>query len=150
MHRSWPACVNPWPSKPAMHHACIGNGNAARATAMLAVVALALCLAGCATTQGHYTLIGPRPAARTSSNDILVISSGAPKQPYTVVCHLNAHLEKTGFVESTLSEAMPMLKQQASLCGADAIIDIQQQRSSVVETRILNVTGTGIRFNASN
>lgn len=112
----------------------------------LGAATLGLILGGCATTQGHYVLLGSALPPIPDSQPVQVFMGTRPQSPFTKVCHLDAHLEKTGFMRSTLIEALPVLKQQARLCGADAIIDIEQQQSSVVETRVLNVTGVGIRL----
>lgn len=130
-----------WPNK---------SSGPAQVICALGVVALSLVLGSCATTQGHYVLLGPALPPTPNSQTIRVFIGTVPKRPFTKVCHLNAHLEKTGFTHSILSEALPVLKRQARLCGAQAIIDIKQQQSSVVETRVLNVTGVGIRFKPSN
>jgi uncharacterized protein YbjQ (UPF0145 family) len=41
---------------------------------------------------------------------------------------------------------MPELKKQARLSGADAVIDIQEKHSKVLETSVYHVTATGIRY----
>ena len=63
-----------------------------------------------------------------------------------VLSRLNVHIEKTHFLSSDLDEAMPELKKQACLSGADAITDIQERQSSYLETRSYHVTAKGIRF----
>jgi hypothetical protein len=56
------------------------------------------------------------------------------------------HIEKTHFLDSGIEEAMPELKKQACLSGADAIIQIQERRGAYVEARSYYVTAQGIRF----
>jgi uncharacterized protein YbjQ (UPF0145 family) len=62
------------------------------------------------------------------------------------VSHLNVHLEKTFFAPSDFDDAKAELKHQACLSGADAIIEVRELSSSYLETRIFNVSGTGVRF----
>ena len=38
------------------------------------------------------------------------------------------------------------LKYQAGMSGTDAVIDFKEQRSSYLETRMYNLTATGIRW----
>jgi len=47
---------------------------------------------------------------------------------------------------SSLKGALPLLEEQARLSGADAIIEIRENRSMVGETRVYHVTATGIRY----
>jgi uncharacterized protein YbjQ (UPF0145 family) len=55
-------------------------------------------------------------------------------------------LEKTHFIGSSLDDALPELKKQARLSGADAIIEIRESSSKTGETKIYHVTATGIRY----
>jgi len=57
-----------------------------------------------------------------------------------------ARMEKTHFIGSGLEDALPELKGPARLSGAEAIIEIQEQRSQVGETKIYHVTAVGIRY----
>ena len=41
---------------------------------------------------------------------------------------------------------MPELLKQARLSGADAIINIQERKSALNESRSLHVTATGIKY----
>ena len=62
------------------------------------------------------------------------------------ISRLNVHLEKAFFVPSDLSSASGELRRQACLSGADGVIDIEEKNSSYLETRIYNLSATGIRF----
>jgi hypothetical protein len=78
----------------------------------------------------------------------LVVGSGGETVGVwlTELSRLDVHLEKTHFIESSLSDALPELKRQARLSGADAVIEIRERTSKVAETRVYHVSATGIRF----
>jgi hypothetical protein len=78
--------------------------------------------------------------------EVDVFKEGTPDRPFIRVSRLDVHLEKTHFIGSGLNNALPELKRQARLSGADAIIEIQERFSMVGETRIYHVTATGIRY----
>jgi hypothetical protein len=114
---------------------------------MVCVVFLAFGLAGCmATTGNSRPLSEERYAARSPDCDVTVFRNSPPSQPFVAISRLNVHLEKTFFVPSDFSSAVGELKRQACLSGADGVIDIEERSSSYLETRIYNLSGTGIRF----
>jgi len=78
--------------------------------------------------------------------EVQVFRGGAPQRPFVRISRLDVHLEKTHFISSSLDDALPELKNQARLSGADAIIDIRESFSSVGETEIYHVTATGVRY----
>jgi hypothetical protein len=59
---------------------------------------------------------------------------------------LDVHLEKTHFISSDFESALPELRKQACLSGADAIIEIQEQSTGYLEMRSYHVTATGIKY----
>ena len=59
---------------------------------------------------------------------------------------LDVHLEKTGFMTSNLDSALPELKKQAREAGSDAIIEITEKHSQLLETMVYHVTAYGIRY----
>ncbi|WP_201314573.1 hypothetical protein [Dyella sp. EPa41] len=110
------------------------------------LVFLALGLCGCAATTGNYRPLGERYPARSGHCDVVVFKDGSPDRPYAAISRLNVHLEKTFFVDSDFYSARGELKRQACLSGADAVIDIEEKHSSYLETRIYNLSATGVRF----
>lgn len=110
------------------------------------MIFLALGVTGCASTTGIYRPIGERYPQRSVDCDVLVYKDHPPTRPYAAVSRLNVHLEKTFFVPSDYWSASGELKKQACLSGAEAVIDIEEEHSSYLETRIYNLTATGIRF----
>lgn len=121
--------------------------SVARAAVLLLLGAV---LAGCASTQSRFSHLGGSYPPRPENHDIAVFQDAPPARPFVRVARLDVHLEKTVFIASSLADAMPELKKQARLAGADAIIDIREQRSSIGETRIYHVTATGIRYDAAD
>jgi hypothetical protein len=78
--------------------------------------------------------------------DVQIVQNEAPQRPFVRISRLDVHLEKSFFIGSSLDDALPELKKQARLSGADAIIEIRESRSMVGETKIYHVTATGIRY----
>lgn len=100
----------------------------------------------CATTQSRYVVLGEKCPPKPEEREVQVFHSGVPERPFVKVSRLDVHLEKTHFIGSNLNDALPELKKQARLSGADAIIEIEEHFSRVGETRIFHVTATGIRY----
>jgi len=113
---------------------------------MIGLVFLAFGLCGCVATTGNYRSINERYPARPADCDISVFKDQPPARPYAAISRLNVHLEKTFFVPSDFSSASGELKRQACLSGADGVTDIEEKNSSYLETRIYNLSATGIRF----
>lgn len=110
------------------------------------VVFPALALVGCATTTVNHRPLGQHYPPRATDCSVAIFRTGAPARPFIAIAHLNVHLEKTFFVPSDFASAQGELKRQACLSGADAIVGIQERKSSYLETRIYNLSATGIRF----
>ncbi len=115
--------------------------------------ALVLCLVAlltisCASTQSRYSmLVADSYSAKPEGYDIQTFyDDDTPQRPFLKISRLDVHLEKTHFIGSSLNDALPDLKKQARLSGADAIIDIKESSSMVGETKIYHVTATGIRY----
>jgi len=113
---------------------------------MRLVVCALLLVAACATTQSRFVPLGPSYPPLGDDREVEVLGAGAPTRPFVKVSRLDVHFEKTAFATSTLEEALPELKRQARLSGAEAITDIEELRSAIGETRIYHVTATGIRY----
>ena len=109
-------------------------------------VVAALTLGGCSSIQSTFSVEDAPFTPRHEPCSVEVYRGQLPDRPHVVVSRLNVHIEKTHFLSSDLDEAMPELKKQACLSGADAITDIQERQSSYVETRSYHVTAKGIRF----
>jgi hypothetical protein len=123
-----------------------GAGRPARASAVAAIAAILVALSGCASTTGHYDFLGQSYPERPIDAPIEAFATGEPSHPYARVARLDAHLEKTGFMGSSLAEALPELKRQARRAGCDAIMEITERRSEILETRVYHVTAIGVRY----
>lgn len=113
---------------------------------MTYVVFPALALCGCVATTGNYRALAERYPARSPDCSIEIFRDATPDRPFTAISHLNVHLEKTFFIPSDFASAVGELKRQGCLSGADGIVNIQEHHSSYLETRIYNLSATGIRF----
>ncbi len=102
--------------------------------------------AGCATTQSRHEFLADRYPARAADAPVEVFRSGIPQVPFKRIARLDVHLEKSGFVKPTFEEALPELEKQARQAGADAIIEIDERPSQILETMVLHVTATGVRY----
>ena len=111
----------------------------------LLILAVAF-LAGCASTQSRYVLLGATYAPLPEGAEVNIVRDGIPDRPFVRVSRLDVHLERTHFIGSDLEDALPELRRQARLSGAEAIIEIQEQRSQVGETKIYHVTAVGVRY----
>lgn len=89
------------------------------------------------------------PSPKHDGCDVQILRDETPQRPFVRISRLDVHLEKTHFISSSLDDALPELKKQARLSGADAIIAIQEYSSMMGETRIYHVTATGIRYTDS-
>ena len=69
-----------------------------------------------------------------------------PTRPFEEIARLDVHTEHGFFDEPTLKQVMPELLKQARLAGADAIINIQERKATLNETKVLHVTATAIRY----
>ena len=113
----------------------------------LAALVLFILLSGCASVQESTFPIGSKSwPAKPSSAVVDVYRDALPSRPYEAVARLNVHIEKTFFVKSTYSEALPRLQSLAREKGADAIIQISEDRSQLNETYIYNVKAVAIVY----
>jgi hypothetical protein len=104
-------------------------------------------LASCAASQSRFTPLGGAHAARPPDASVDVFERGTPDRPFTRVARLDVHVERTHWVGFELADVMEDLMRQARLAGADAIIEIQERRSTMnLETKVYHVTATGIRY----
>jgi hypothetical protein len=114
--------------------------------AYVALGAMLCFVSGCATTQSRMSFLGEHYPPRAADAAVEVFRDGVPNKPFDRIARLDVHLEKTGFVKSGLEDALPELKKQARQAGADAVIEIQEIRSQILETMVYHVTATGVRY----
>jgi hypothetical protein len=116
------------------------------ALASLLVVLVPL-LISCATTQSRNVSLGKIFPPRSADCSIAVYKDGLPTRAFERISRLDVHIERTHFSQSDFESALPELKRQACLSGADAIIEIQERTASFrFENRAYHVTAVGIKF----
>jgi hypothetical protein len=103
-------------------------------------------MASCATNQGRYVKLAENVAARDANCIVDVFKVGLPNKNYIKVSRLDVHVEKTHFRRATFDEAVVELIKQACLSGADAIIDVEERSSSILETGVYHITATGVKY----
>ena len=113
----------------------------------MCMVFLPCLLSGCMATTGNYRPLSKAYPPRPANCAIAVFKDTAPSQPYVTISQLNVHLEKTFFLPSDYASAIGELKRQACLSGADGIIGVREESSSYLETKIYNLSGTGVLLN---
>lgn len=112
----------------------------------LAAVFLGALLVSCATTQSRFAPLGQAYPPRPVDCNVAVHRESVPPKAFERVSRLDVHIERTGFAQADFESALPELKKQACLSGADAIIEIQERSNSRLEDRAYHVTATGIKF----
>jgi len=109
------------------------------------VIALASAIGGCASTLGNRQAIGDARPAKGPDCRIDVYEA-EPTRPYVKISRVDAHVEITHFISPSLDDALPELKRQACLSGADALMDLKESSSGYLEMRSFHVTATGIAY----
>ncbi len=107
---------------------------------------LSVILTSCSTSQSRYVLLNERHTALAEDVEIEVFKDSLPERPFERISRLDVHLEKSHFVSSDFDNALPLLKKEARMSGADGIIEVKERSSSVLETKVYHVTAIGIRF----
>jgi len=112
---------------------------------VITVLVISVLLTGCVTQSRFVALDGARqPKPETCQID--VFTGKPPERSFVRVARVDAHVENTFFVQQPLTALLPSLKRQACLAGADAIIDVKESRSMLLETQIYHVTATAIVY----
>src|SRR2546427_631749 len=98
-------------------------------------------------TPSPFIALGPAAPPRPEDCSVAVLKESVPQKAFERVSRLDVHIERTGFAQGDLESAIPELKKQACLSGADAIIEIQERSTGFrFENRAYHVTATGIKF----
>jgi hypothetical protein len=117
-----------------------------RAFPLAGLLLTGLMLGSCASTQSRFVPLGQVYPVRTEDCSIEVFRAGAPTKEFVRISRIDVHLEKTHFIRSGFEDALSELKKQACLSGADAVIEIEDRSTNLVETRIYHLTATGIKY----
>lgn len=110
------------------------------------LIALAFLLAACTSHQSRYVPLEETYDALPSNFEVEVYRDELPQRQFKRVARLDVHIEKTHFLSTDFEDALPELREQARLSGSHAIIEIEERKSSLLETKIYHVNATGIRF----
>lgn len=110
------------------------------------LILLIFLLAACTSHQSRYVPLQETYDALPSDFEVEVYRSELPQRPFKRVARLDVHIEKTHFLSTDFEDALPELREQARLSGSHAIIEIEERKSSLLETKIYHVSATGIRF----
>jgi len=94
-------------------------------------------------------MLGQSFPPKPEGYEVQIFRGTPPDRPFVRISRLDVHLEKAYFMSSSFQDALPELKKQARLSGADAVIDIRESHSMVGETMVYHVTATGIRYPAA-
>ena len=108
---------------------------------------LLIFLGGCVSVQPTAFPLGAKQhTPKSAATPVLLFKDGLPHRPYESVARLNVHIEKTFFIPSAFSEALPRLEELARQQGADALTEVVERKSRLNETFIYNVTATAVAF----
>lgn len=106
-----------------------------------------LFLVGCATVDAtSFSLSEKKFPPKPVDHKIEIFTYSVPDRPFERIARLNFHSEKTFFVSTGLEAALRALKVQAREAGGDALIELNESRSMLNETRIYNVSATAIVY----
>jgi hypothetical protein len=108
---------------------------------LIFLVAGALALAACTSTQITRNSGAALPPARASSQVDVLLS--APDRPYDVIGLVSATKWKPGLTDPSVSDAIPQLQQAGRDVGADAVI-VRSSRSN--NDRHVVVEAEAIRY----
>ena len=117
-----------------------------RVSRCLALVLAGWAVASCATTQSRFVPLGQPYPSRGEDCSVEVFKTGTPGQDFVRISRIDVHLEKTHFIRPRFEDALPELKRQACLSGADAVIAIQDRSTALGETEAYHVIATGIKY----
>jgi len=120
-----------------------------RASSGAALVAVFGMIGGCATTQSRFVFLDEHYPPQAADAAVDVYRNALPSRTFKRIARLDVHLEKSGFMTSRFEEALPELKKQARQAGADAIVEIEEKHSRILETMVYHVTATGVRYTSS-
>lgn len=111
---------------------------------------MVLMLAACASNSARFSpMPGKSLPPKDDSFEVAVFESVLPARAFERIARLDVRMEMSASQGASLQDAIPELKRQARRAGADAIIDIRQQRSKVGDMMVFQVSAMGIRYSAN-
>lgn len=123
-------------------------GRSTRAVASRLISALAvMTLTACVSNSARFSpMPGKAFPPKDESFEVAVFDSALPSRSFERIARIDVQMEMAASQEASLQAAIPELKRQARLAGADAIIDIRLQRSKTGEVTVFQVSAMGIRY----
>ncbi len=112
----------------------------------LGAIIITILLAACASEESKYVSLGHNYDPLPGNYPVEVFRFGLPEKKFERIARLDVHIEKTHFLSTDFEDAAPKLIEQARLSGSQAIIEIEERQSSILETKVYHVTATGIRY----
>jgi hypothetical protein len=110
-------------------------------------VVIALALLACASNASRFSpMPGKSFPPKDESFEVAVFDSALPPRAFERIARIDVQMAMPASENASLKDAIPELKRQARLAGADAIIDIRLQRSKAREMMVFQVSATGIRY----
>jgi hypothetical protein len=104
-------------------------------------------LAGCSSNLARFApLAGKSFPPKDEIFEVAVFDSILPSREFERIARIEVAMEVPSTAATSLQDAIPELKRQARLAGADAIVDIRLARSTVGEVTLFQVNATGIRY----
>jgi hypothetical protein len=124
------------------------TGRSTRAVASRLISALAvMTLTACVGNSARFSpMPGKAFPPKDESFEVAVFDSALPSRSFERIARIDVQMEMAASQEVSLQAAIPELKRQARLAGADAIIDIRLQRSKTGEVTVFQVSAMGIRY----
>ena len=107
---------------------------------------LSVLLSACSTTQSGFTFVAVRESPRAADCNVEILRRDMPLRPFVRISRIDVHIERTFFADPTFADAVPELRRQACLSGADAVIEVREERDAIVENRSYHVTATGVKY----
>ena len=114
----------------------------------LAVVLGALLLVACSSEPpARFSAWGSKSfPAKEASFEVAIFDSVLPERSFERIARIEVAMDMPASSEPSLQDALPELKRQARLAGADAIVDIRLARSTAGSITRFQVNATGIRY----
>jgi hypothetical protein len=110
------------------------------------MIALLVLIAGCATTRARFVPLGDAQPPRGAGCDPEIFRDRVPGREFSRVSRIDVHMERTLFRQPSFQDAIPELRRQACLSGAEAVVDIEEREGALVENRSYHVTGFGVKY----
>jgi hypothetical protein len=110
-----------------------------------ALLVLVLVAGGCTTSQSRFVRLEGAYPPRPENCDVPILNP-PPARDFVRIARIDVHLEWSAYDRPGLENALPEIRKQACLAGADAVIELDERRGSHIETKRYHVIATGIKY----